>query len=61
MATGIALFGVLTANLAALLVDQGASDDDPEGDSLAARLDRIEAQLAALTHALTNSDRETAR
>ena len=61
MATGIALFGVLTANLAALLVDQGASDDDSEGDSLAARLDRIEAQLAALTHSLTNSDRETAR
>lgn len=51
MATGIALFGVLTANLAALLVDQGAGDDDGS-DSLAARLDRIEEQLAALTRAL---------
>jgi voltage-gated potassium channel len=53
MATGIALFGVLTANLAALLVDQGADEsDDEDGTSIAARLDRIEAQLAALTRAL---------
>jgi voltage-gated potassium channel len=48
MATGIALFGVLTANLAALLVDQGASESDEDATSIAARLDRIEAQLAAL-------------
>jgi Ion channel len=46
MATGIALFGVLTANLAALLVDEGASEPDEDGTSIAARLDRIEAQLA---------------
>ena len=52
MATGIALFGVLTANLAALLVDQGASETDEDGTSIAARLDRIEAQLAALTRVL---------
>jgi len=51
MATGIALFGVLTANLAALLVE-GGSDPDDDGTSIAARLDRIEAQLAALTRAL---------
>jgi hypothetical protein len=42
---------VLTANLAALLVDQGAGDDDGS-DSLAARLDRNQEQLAALTRAL---------
>jgi voltage-gated potassium channel len=54
MATGIALFGVLTANLAALLVDQGASEPDEDGTSIAARLDRIEAQLAALTRALAD-------
>jgi voltage-gated potassium channel len=58
MATGIALFGVLTANLAALLVDQGASE--PDEDTISTRLDRIEAQLAALTRALTD-DREVAR
>jgi voltage-gated potassium channel len=52
MATGIALFGVLTANLAALLVDQGASEPDEDGTSIAARLDRIEAQLTALTRTL---------
>jgi voltage-gated potassium channel len=50
MATGIALFGVLTANLAALLVDQGANE--PDEDTIAARLDRIEAQLASLARAL---------
>jgi voltage-gated potassium channel len=54
MATGIALFGVLTANLAALLVDEGASESDEDGTSIAARLDRIEAQLTALTSALTD-------
>jgi voltage-gated potassium channel len=52
MATGIALFGVLTANLAALLVDQGSSEPDEDSTSIAARLDRIEAQLAALTRML---------
>jgi voltage-gated potassium channel len=54
MATGIALFGVLTANLAALLVDQGASEPDEDGTSIAARLDRIETQLAALTRVLVD-------
>jgi voltage-gated potassium channel len=58
MVTGIALFGVLTANLAALLVDQGAQEPDRDGSSIAARLDRIEAQLAALTRALAD-DRES--
>jgi voltage-gated potassium channel len=58
MATGIALFGVLTANLAALLVDHGSTDDTD--DTIAARLDRIEAQLALLTRALTD-DHETVR
>ena len=52
MLTGIALFGVLTANLAALLVDHGTGDADEDGASLSARLDRIEAQLAALTRVL---------
>jgi voltage-gated potassium channel len=52
MATGIALFGVLTANLAALLVDHGTTDDSE--DTIAARLDSIEAQLALLTQALVN-------
>jgi voltage-gated potassium channel len=52
MTTGIALFGVLTANLAALLVDQGAREGAEDGTSIAARLDRIEARLAALTRAL---------
>jgi voltage-gated potassium channel len=54
MATGIALFGVLTANLAALLVDQGTGETAEDGTSIAARLDRIEAQLAALTRALSD-------
>jgi voltage-gated potassium channel len=54
MATGIALFGVLTANLAALLVDQGSSEPDEDGTSIAARLDRIEAELAALTRVLAD-------
>jgi voltage-gated potassium channel len=39
---------------AALLVDQGASESDEDGTSIAARLDRIEAQLTALTNALTD-------
>jgi voltage-gated potassium channel len=55
MATGIALFGVLTANLAALLVDQGADEAAEDGTSIAARLDRIEEQLAALTRALRDN------
>jgi voltage-gated potassium channel len=54
MVTGIALFGVLTANLAALLVDEGAQEPGQHGTSIAARLDRIEAQLAALTRALAD-------
>jgi voltage-gated potassium channel len=54
MATGIALFGVLTANLAALLVDQGSSEPDEDGTSIDARLDRIEAELAALTRVLAD-------
>jgi voltage-gated potassium channel len=58
MATGIALFGVLTANLAALLVDHGTTDDAE--DTIASRLDRIEAQLALLTQALTD-EHETVR
>lgn len=52
MVTGIALFGVLTANLAALLVDQGAHEPGDDDTSIAARLDRIEAQLAELTRVL---------
>jgi voltage-gated potassium channel len=55
MATGIALFGVLTANLAALLVDQGADEAAEDGTSIAARLDRIEEQLAALTRAMRDN------
>jgi voltage-gated potassium channel len=55
MATGIALFGVRTANLAALLVDQGADEAAEDGTSIAARLDRIEEHLAALIGALRDN------
>jgi voltage-gated potassium channel len=61
MATGIALFGVLTANLAALLVDQGADEAAEDGTTIADRLDRIEAQLAALTRALSDDEPDPAR
>lgn len=61
MFTGIALFDVLTANLAALMVDQGAREPDEDGTSIAARLDRIESQLATLTRALADDHQETTR
>jgi hypothetical protein len=41
-----------TSRLAALLVDEGVSQPGEDGTSIAARLDRIEAQLAALTRTL---------
>lgn len=61
MFTGIALFGVLTANLAALMVDQGAGESDGDGTSIAARHDRIESQLATLTRALADDHQEATR
>jgi hypothetical protein len=45
-------------NLAVLLVDQGATEPDEDGTLIAARLDRIETQLAALTYALSRPDNE---
>lgn len=54
MLSGITLFGLVTANLAAFIVEQDNPDDDPDSvtlatisaqlDDLAARLDRIEGQ-----------------
>ncbi|HEV7759259.1 MAG TPA: hypothetical protein VGO78_09725, partial [Acidimicrobiales bacterium] len=56
MVMGIALFGVLTANLAAFMLERDITDagDAGEGGSeaVAARLDRIEAQMAVLLRAL---------
>ena len=48
----------LALNLAALLVDQGATEPDEDGTLIAGRLDRIETQLAALTYALSRPDNE---
>jgi hypothetical protein len=47
---------VITANLAALLIDQGGADDEGDGTSIADRPDRIEAQLAALTSAISRQE-----
>jgi hypothetical protein len=47
---------VITANLAALLIDQGGADDEGDGTSIADRPDRIEAPLAALTSAISRQE-----
>jgi hypothetical protein len=57
MAIGIALVRVLTADLAALLVDRAPANVTRTAPSMAARFDRIEAQLAALIHARRNDRR----
>jgi voltage-gated potassium channel len=54
MLTGIALFGVLTANLAAFMLERGAGAEEAQEEPIGARLARIEAQLAVLTDALAD-------
>lgn len=59
MVTGIAMFGVLTANLAAFMVDDSAGESEPEGkdgdwlDEVLRRLAAMEARLAGTGHCST--------
>ena len=54
MLSGIALFGVLTANIAAFFVEQ-----DQEDDQLAAKVDEVLRRLERLEESLAARDRAT--
>ena len=56
MVSGIALFGIITASIAAYFVEQKAEQDD-----LASRLDRILERLDAIEAGLQVDEREQRR
>jgi len=55
---GVSLFGVITAAVAAYFIHRVTNDPAPEGEDLPARLERLQAAVARIEHALaTESQR----
>ncbi len=55
MITGIALFGLLTANITTFFVERG-SDSEPTADPVTERLDELLRRIDRLEQRLANSD-----